>query len=96
LKELLAGDRPPVVVDVREPHEYDIANIGGKLIPLGSLEERMSELPLDREIVVHCHHGGRSTRAIAILKQAGFKKLKNLAGGLDLWAVEVDPTLPRY
>lgn len=96
LKALLAGKNPPLVVDVREPHEYEIVNMGARLIPLGSIPERMNELPLDREIVVHCHHGMRSAKAIAILKEAGFKKLKNLAGGIDQWAIEVDPSLPRY
>ncbi len=96
LKELLDGPHPPLLVDVREPHEYEIVNIGAKLIPLDTIQDHMNELPLDRDIVVHCHHGGRSARAIAILKEAGFKKLKNLAGGIDLYAIEVDPTLPRY
>ena len=96
LKELLDGANPPLVVDVREPDEYEIVNIGAKLIPLSVIKSRMKELPRDRDIVVHCHHGGRSAQAIAILKEAGFTKLKNLAGGIDLYALEVDSTLPRY
>ena len=85
-----------VLIDVREPDEYEIVNIGAKLIPLSVIKSRMKELPRDRDIVVHCHHGGRSAQAIAILKEAGFTKLKNLAGGIDLYALEVDSTLPRY
>lgn len=96
LKELLDGSNPPLVVDVREPDEYEIVNIGAKLIPLSTIKSRMKELPQDRDIVVHCHHGGRSAQAIAILKEAGFTRLKNLAGGIDLYALEVDSTLPRY
>lgn len=96
LKKLLAGANPPLVLDVREPHEYEIVNMGGHLIPLGSIAERMNELPLDRDIVVHCHHGIRSAKAIQILKQAGFKRLKNLAGGIDRWTEDVDPSLARY
>jgi sulfur-carrier protein adenylyltransferase/sulfurtransferase len=96
LNDLLAGERPPVVIDVREPHEYEIVNIGGHLIPLRELPDRMNEVPTDRDVIVHCHHGGRSQRAIAFLKQNGFTRLKNLSGGIDAWAVQVDPSLPRY
>ncbi len=96
LKELMDGANPPLVVDVREPDEYEIVNIGANLIPLSAIKSRISELPRDRDIVVHCHHGGRSVKAIAILKEAGFTKLKNLAGGIDLYALEVDSTLTRY
>lgn len=96
LKNMLDSDHPPLVLDVREPHEYEIVNMGGKLIPVGQISERMNELPLDKDIVVHCHHGMRSLRAAQILKASGFKRVKSLAGGIDRWALEVDPTLPRY
>ncbi len=86
-----------VVVDVREPHEAAIARLpGATLIPLNSLPERVSELDSSREIVLHCHHGQRSMRALEFLRQAGFRKLKNLHGGIDAWSREVDPSVPRY
>jgi len=84
------------VLDVREPHEYQICNIGGHLIPLNDLPKRVSELDSSREIVVHCKMGGRSAKAVAFLQQAGFKKVHNLAGGINAWAERVDPTVPKY
>jgi molybdopterin/thiamine biosynthesis adenylyltransferase/rhodanese-related sulfurtransferase/molybdopterin converting factor small subunit len=86
-----------VVIDVREPHEYEITHIDGALlIPLGQLPDRLGELDGHREIVTHCHHGARSLKALEILKAAGFSKVRSLRGGIDAWAVNVDPSLPRY
>jgi len=86
-----------LLIDVREPHEYEIARIPGSvLIPLNSLPERMSALDSSREIVLHCHHGQRSMRALELLHRSGFRKLKNLHGGIDSWSRDVDPTVPRY
>jgi adenylyltransferase/sulfurtransferase len=86
-----------VVVDVREPHEYEIAHIdGAKLIPLGELPNRLNELDGHAEIVTHCHHGLRSMKALEILKAAGFAKVRSLQGGIDAWSVNVDPEVPRY
>jgi sulfur-carrier protein adenylyltransferase/sulfurtransferase len=86
-----------VLIDVREPNEYQINQIpGSKLIPLGSLPERVSELDSADEIVVHCHFGGRSGKAVELLQKIGFKKVKNLAGGIDAWSLEIDPKCPRY
>ncbi|MBI5471320.1 MAG: molybdopterin-synthase adenylyltransferase MoeB [Ignavibacteriae bacterium] len=84
------------VLDVREPHEYQIANMHGYLIPLNDLPQRVNELDSAKEIVVHCHHGPRSARAVGFLKQIGFKKVKNLVGGIDQWAIRVDPDVARY
>ena len=84
------------VLDVREPHEYQICNIGGHLIPLGDLSRRVNELDSSREIVAHCRSGVRSAKAIEFLQQAGFKKLWNLKGGILAWSDEVDPTVPKY
>jgi adenylyltransferase/sulfurtransferase len=85
------------LIDVREPHEFEIARIpGARLIPLNSLPARAAELDSSREVVLHCHHGQRSMRALEFLRQAGFRKLKNLRGGIDQWARQVDPSTPRY
>ena len=84
------------VLDVREPHEYQICNIGGYLIPLGDLPKRVSELDSSREIVAHCRSGARSAKAVDFLRQAGFKKVHNLAGGILAWADRVDPKMPKY
>jgi sulfur-carrier protein adenylyltransferase/sulfurtransferase len=86
-----------VLVDVREPYEYDICNIpGSKLIPLGELPARLSELDSADDIVLHCKVGGRSAKALKILQEAGFRKLSNLRGGIAAWADEVDPGVPKY
>ena len=84
------------ILDVREPHEYQICNLNGKLIPLGELPRRVSELDSSREMVVHCRSGKRSADAIQFLQTAGFKKLLNLKGGVLAWADEVDPSMPKY
>jgi molybdopterin/thiamine biosynthesis adenylyltransferase/rhodanese-related sulfurtransferase len=84
------------ILDVREPHEYQICNLNGKLIPLGELPRRVNELDSSREMVVHCRSGKRSADAIQFLQKAGFKKLLNLKGGVLAWADEVDPAMPKY
>jgi adenylyltransferase/sulfurtransferase len=84
------------LLDVREPHEYQIANLGGHLIPLGDLPNRVGELDSSREIVVHCKMGGRSQKAAEFLQSAGFRKIKNLAGGIQAWSEQVDPSVPKY
>jgi adenylyltransferase/sulfurtransferase len=92
------GDRL-AIVDVREPHEWEIGNLaplGARLIPLGQLAERMSELDTAAEIVLHCRSGARSAKALHQLRQAGFRKLWNLQGGILAWSDEVDPSLPKY
>jgi adenylyltransferase/sulfurtransferase len=84
------------ILDVREPHEYQICNLNGKLIPLGELTRRVNELDSSVEMVVHCRSGKRSADAIHFLQTAGFKKLLNLKGGVLAWADEVDPRMPKY
>ncbi|HZL68364.1 MAG TPA: rhodanese-like domain-containing protein, partial [Candidatus Limnocylindrales bacterium] len=93
--KLDAGD-DVFILDVREPHEYQICNIGGHLIPLGDLPARMNELDSSREIVAHCRSGVRSAKAVTLLRQAGFGKVRNLAGGILAWSDKVDPTVPKY
>jgi molybdopterin/thiamine biosynthesis adenylyltransferase/rhodanese-related sulfurtransferase len=96
LKQKLDAGDDIFVLDVREPHEYQICNIGGHLIPLGELPKRVNELDSSREIVAHCRSGMRSAKAVDFLKQAGFKKVRNLAGGILAWADRVDPKIPKY
>ena len=85
-----------LLVDVREPHEYRICNLGGVLMPLSELPRRVHELDSSRETVVHCRTGPRSAKAVAFLRQAGFRKASNLAGGVRAWAERIDPHMPRY
>ena len=96
LKQRLDAGEDLFVLDVREPHEYQICNLGGHLIPLNDLPKRVSELDSSREIVVHCKMGGRSAKAVDFLKQSGFGKVHNLAGGINAWAERVDPKMPKY
>ena len=87
------------IIDVREPHEWQIANLenyGSSLIPLGQFPARLGELNSAEEIVVHCKMGGRSAKAYEALKKAGFKKIKNLKGGITAWADQVDRSMPKY
>jgi sulfur-carrier protein adenylyltransferase/sulfurtransferase len=84
------------ILDVREPHEYQICNLGGYLLPLGDLSRRANELDSSREIVAHCRSGKRSAEATEFLRKAGFRKVLNLKGGILAWSDEVDPTVPKY
>jgi len=85
------------LIDVREPHEWEIVHIeGARLIPLNQLPERLSELDGHAEIVTHCHHGARSMKALEILRGAGFGKVRSLAGGIDAWAERVELGMARY
>ena len=84
------------ILDVREPHEYQICNLGGHLIPLGELSRRVNELDSSREIVAHCRSGKRSAEAVEFLRGAGFRKVLNLKGGILAWSDEVDPAVPKY
>jgi rhodanese-related sulfurtransferase len=86
-----------LLLDVREPSEHQRARIEGAiLIPLGVLPARAHELPKDKRIVVHCHHGGRSMRATQWLRNNGFSLVSNLAGGIDQWSCRIDKNVPRY
>ena len=86
-----------LLVDVREPHEHEICHIkGSKLIPLNSLPDRVNELNTSDEIVLHCHQGPRSQAAVNFLRELGFRKVKNLTGGIDAWAEKIEPDMPRY
>lgn len=84
------------LLDVREPHEYQIANIGATLIPLGDVPKRLSELGKNDEIVVHCKSGVRSGKAVVILREAGFTNVRNMKGGILRWSDTVDASVPKY
>jgi len=96
LKRRLDAKEDIFVLDVREPHEYQIVNIHGHLIPLGDLPKRVHELDSSREIVVHCKSGARSAKAVDFLRQSGFKRATNLTGGILAWAERIDTSLPKY
>jgi rhodanese-related sulfurtransferase len=96
LRDMLAGDDPPLLVDVREPMEAQIAQIAGSLlIPMNSLPQRLQEIPKDRAVALYCHSGMRSAYAAEWLSRQGYDAL-SLAGGIDRWAVELDPAMRRY
>lgn len=96
LKRRLDAGEDIFVLDVREPHEYQICNIKGQLIPLGDLPKRIHELDSSREIVVHCKSGARSAKAVNFLRQSGFKHAFNLTGGILAWSDKIDPSIPKY
>ena len=97
VKKMMDERKPFVLVDVREPHEFQICRIpGSTLIPLGDVPKRMHELSSADEIVVHCRSGIRSAQAVELLMKAGFRKIHNLKGGVLAWADQVDPTMPKY
>ena len=88
-----------LLLDVREPNEFEVAKIeGSQLIPMGEIGERLEELEpyRDRRIVVHCHHGGRSLRVTQALRTQGFTQCQNMTGGIDVWSQQIDESVPRY
>jgi rhodanese-related sulfurtransferase len=96
LKRRFDAGEPTAILDVREPWEHEICAIpGARLIPMDQLVARVGEIDPKREIIVHCHHGQRSAAVVEWLRRQGIPAV-NLRGGIDAWAVEVDPTLARY
>ena len=99
LKQLLDAGADIDLVDIREPFEWRIANLeplGARLIPMGELAARLEELRGDRPLVLYCHHGARSARALAALRAAGIPRVSHLEGGIAAWTAQVDPSLRRY
>jgi len=97
VRELAESLDRVALLDVREPHEVEIAHIpGARLIPLGQLASRVGELDRDADLVVHCRSGVRSAQAVRFLQEAGFRRVRNLTGGILAWSDEVDPTVPKY
>jgi rhodanese-related sulfurtransferase len=98
-KQRLSAVEPVVLLDCREPDEYETVHIeGARLVPMSQIVDRVGELEAFRgqPIIVYCHHGGRSLRVANWLRQQGFADVQSLAGGIDRWAVEIDSTLARY
>jgi molybdopterin/thiamine biosynthesis adenylyltransferase/rhodanese-related sulfurtransferase len=96
LKSKLDNGEPIDVLDVREPHEYEVANIGVKLVPLGELPRRLAEFDQNGNFAVHCKTGGRSAKAVKLLQDAGFGNVYNVKGGITAWSEEIDPSVPKY
>ena len=99
LRDRLAAGDDLFLLDCREREEYEIVKLErATLLPMSELMERVGELEpqREREMVVHCHHGGRSLRVAMWLRQRGFERVSSLAGGIDAWAEHIDPSLPRY
>jgi sulfur-carrier protein adenylyltransferase/sulfurtransferase len=96
LKQRREAGEEVFLLDVREPFEYQIAQIGGTLIPMNDVPQRMAEIPRDRDVVVQCKSGGRSQRVAEFLHQAGYTQVKNLAGGILAWSDQIDPKVPKY
>jgi len=96
LKKRVDAGEDLFILDVREPFEYQIANLGGKLIPQGEVPQRLGEIDRNREIIVQCKSGGRSQKIAEFLKQSGYNRVLNLAGGILAWSAEIDPKVPKY
>jgi rhodanese-related sulfurtransferase len=87
----------PFLLDVREPWEYDKARIpGSQLLPMGEVAARLGEIHEGKDVVAICHHGGRSMQVAMFLERAGFGRVYNLAGGVDAWARQIDPSMATY
>ncbi len=96
LKRRIDAGEDVQLIDVREPYEYQIAQIGGKLIPQNDVPQRLGEIDRNREVVVHCRSGARSQRIAEFLKQAGYERVANVAGGILAWSDEIDPKVQKY
>jgi rhodanese-related sulfurtransferase len=96
LRGMIEAKQPFFFLDCREPHEYEVARIdGATLIPMSEIQRRLGEIPKDRPVVVYCHHGMRSMN-VTIWLRSNAVEARSLAGGIDRWSAEVDPSVPRY
>jgi rhodanese-related sulfurtransferase len=97
LADMRSAGNEHAVLDVREARELDVCRLDGALhIPMAEVRARIEELPTDRPLVVVCHHGARSQMVVDFLREAGFDNAVNLDGGVDAWACDIDPSMPRY
>lgn len=95
--ERLRSDEPPLLIDVREDWEREIAAIpDSRHVPITEMGTRLDEFPPDRDIILYCHHGARSLQVARWLEWQGYDRLANLEGGIDAWSLHVDPQTPRY
>lgn len=96
LKQLLDSKADFQLIDVREPHEYDIANLAAELIPMGEVPDNLDKISKEKLVVVHCRSGARSGRIIEYLETLGYDNLYNLKGGILAWIGEIDPSMTKY
>lgn len=97
LKSMMDAKEDIEIIDVREQHEYDLVNLGVKLIPVSQISTNIDNFPKDKKVIVHCRSGARSAQVIALLEaQRGHENLYNLTGGILAWAKEIDTSLPTY
>jgi len=96
LKRMRDNNEPHQLIDIREPYEADIAQIGGELIPMGQVMQQVDKIAKDKPVIIHCRSGARSAAMVANLEKQGFTNLYNLKGGILAWAKEIDPSLPTY
>ena len=97
IKARLDAGESLLLVDIREPYELMISHLdGAQAIPMSEIQDRYTEIPRDRPVVIFCHHGVRSVRVIEALQEIGYTNLINMQGGIDAWSKEIDPAVPRY
>lgn len=96
LKQMMDSKEDFQLIDVREPHEADIAQIGGELIPMGEVMANLDKISKDKKVIVHCKAGGRSAAIVNALQSQGYTEVYNLKGGILAWSSEIDPSVPKY
>ncbi len=96
LKEMMDAKSDFQLIDVREEMEFEHCNIGGQLIPMGTIMDHLDEIATDKKVILHCKSGRRSATVIQILESKGFTNLYNLQGGILAWSDQIDPTVPKY
>ncbi len=96
LKEMMDAKSDFQLIDVREEMEFEHCNIGGQLIPMGTIMDHLDEIAADKKVILHCKSGRRSATVVQILESKGFTNLYNLQGGILAWSDQIDPTVPKY
>lgn len=96
LKQMLDNGDDFQLIDVREPFEFEMVNIGAQLIPMGTIPQHIADISTDKKVIIHCKSGARSGNIVQFLKSKGFDNVYNLKGGIFAWIDQIDPTLPKY